>query len=276
MPPRCDPVTFPAETAPSDDAAQPDDDLPSPALPLDRKQTALFFDFDGTLAPIVADPHKVRLPPRTVDLLARLSALTEGALAVVSGRPVSELDLLLKPLVLPVGGVHGRQRRDSTGRFSDATADAAAVRAAEAPLMAFAERHSGTLVERKPGAVALHYRRRPDLTDSALALARAIARTEPALRLIEGKMVTEFCVGRVGKGDAVAAFMSEPPFSGRRPLFFGDDVTDEDAYPVVDAAGGLSVRIGPGATRARYRLPDVEGLQDWLSRLAADWAVPEP
>jgi trehalose 6-phosphate phosphatase len=257
--------------------AQPaDDDLPSPVLPLDRKQTALFFDFDGTLAPIVADPHTVRLPPRTVDLLARLSALTEGALAVVSGRPVAELDLLLKPLVLPVGGVHGRQRRDSAGRLFDAATDGSAVRAADAPLAAFAMRHAGTLIERKPGAVALHYRRRPELAAGALALARGIAQMEPALRLIEGKMVVEFCVGRIGKGDAVAAFMAEPPFAGRRPLFFGDDVTDEDAYPVVDGAGGLSVRIGPGATRARHRLPDVEALQDWLSQLAADWAVPEP
>lgn len=272
---RCDPVPPPAETELPCDPVRTGE-LPSPALPLERNRTALFFDFDGTLAPIVTDPHEVRLPARTADLLARLYTLTDGALAVVSGRPIAELDRLLKPLLLPVAGVHGRERRDGAGRKFDSNPDGSAVSAADGPLAAFAGRHAGTLIERKPGAVALHYRRRPELAKPVLELAREIARTHPALRLIEGKMVVEFCTGLVSKGDAVAAFMAEQPFAGRRPLFFGDDVTDEDAYPVVNAAGGLSVRIGPGETRAGCRLPDVEMLQDWLSRLAHSWSVPNP
>jgi trehalose 6-phosphate phosphatase len=271
--PQAETVTYPPETI--DEDAQPSG-LPAPPLALDRRATALFFDFDGTLAPIVTDPSAVRLPPRTVDLLARLSALTSGALAVVSGRPVSELDRLLKPLALPVAGVHGRQRRDAAGVIVDLAADPFAPLPVDVPLTDFAATHTGTLVERKPGAVALHYRRRPDIAADVLGLARGLAEQHRGLRLIEGKMVAEFCLGDFSKGDAVAAFMAEPAFAGRKPAFFGDDVTDEDAYPVVDAAGGYSVRIGPGATRARHRLADVAALQDWLSSLAASWAVPEP
>lgn len=266
-------VTSPAETAPHR-APTPDTggDLPGPPLNLGRRDTALFFDFDGTLAPIVPNPHEVALPPRTAELLGRLSAQASGAVAVVSGRPVSELDLLLAPLVLPLAGVHGRQRRDGAGLYTDTATDLAAVDGAEKPLAAFSACNAGTLVERKPGAVALHYRQRPELAGTVVELARAIAREEAGLRLIEGKMVVEFCVGRIGKGDAVAAFLAETPFIGRRPIYFGDDVTDEDAYPVVDAAGGISVRIGPGATRARHRLPDVAALQGWLGSLTDRWS----
>src|SRR5690606_27110598 len=123
----------------------------------------------------------------------------------------------------------------------------------------------------KPGAVALHFRRRPELEGAARTLTREIAQGAPALRLIEGKMVAEFCVGAHGKGDAVVAFMAEPPFAGRLPVYFGDDVTDEDAYPVVEGAGGMSVKIGAGRTAARYRLESVDALEAWMGELVEAW-----
>jgi trehalose 6-phosphate phosphatase len=109
------------------------------------------------------------------------------------------------------------------------------------------------------------------MEDAARLLTRDVARRSPSLRLIEGKMVAEFAVGAHGKGDAIAAFMLEQPFAGRRPVYFGDDVTDEDAYPVVDAAGGVSVRIGPGSTLAAHRLDSVDALEDWLAGLLHAW-----
>ncbi len=248
------------------------DRMAEPPIDLDPLATALFFDFDGTLAPIVDDPACARLPGTTRALLARLAQAAGGAVAVVSGRPLEELDLMLAPLRLPLAGVHGREWRSADGRVERAASTSPELSAAGRRVTDFAARHAGTLVERKPGAVALHFRLRPDLEPVARALTRTIAAGAPSLRLIEGKMVAEFALGAHGKGDAVAAFMAEPPFAGRQPVYFGDDVTDEDAYPAVDASGGVSVRVGPGPTKARFRLDGVEALAVWMARLAARWA----
>lgn len=245
--------------------------LPAAPCGLEAARTALFLDFDGTLAPIVANPADARPSRRARALLARLERLTGGAVAIVSGRPLESLDTLLAPLVLPAAGVHGRQRRTADGHVRHAGTASSELAAADARLAAFAHPHHGMLVERKPGAVALHFRLRPEMEDAARALTRAIAEASPSLRLLEGKMVAELAVGALGKGDAVAAFMAESPFAGRVPVYFGDDVTDEDAYPAVEAAGGLSVRIGPGKTRARFRLDGVDALEAWMAALAEAW-----
>lgn len=245
--------------------------MPAAPAGLEQNGTALFFDFDGVLAPIVSDPAAARPSARASALVGRLAELAGGALAAVSGRSLESLDTVLAPLRLPMAGVHGRQRRTADGRIELAESASPELADADARLAAFVAPHEGMFVERKPGAVVVHFRQRPEMESAARAITRAIAESAPSLRLIEGKMVAEFAVGAHGKGDAIAAFMAEQPFAGRVPVYFGDDVTDEDAYPVVDAAGGMSVRIGPGETRARYRLDGVEALEDWLAALVRVW-----
>jgi trehalose 6-phosphate phosphatase len=129
----------------------------------------------------------------------------------------------------------------------------------------------GILIEEKPGAIAIHYRSRPDLENVCYEEASAAAR-ESGLELIRGKMVFEVKLKGASKGTAIAAFLREAPFSGRVPMFAGDDVTDEDGFAVVDAAGGYSIKVGNGSSRARWHTGSTAELIGWLGELAAGGA----
>ena len=150
----------------------------------------------------------------------------------------------------------------------DATAALAPLRA---PLEAFVARHDGLLLEDKGQSLALHFRNAPACAARAEdLLRRLIADAGPALELKPGKMVLEVTPGHADKGTAIAAFMQEPPFAGRRPVFLGDDVTDEDGFAVVNRLGGVSVRVGAPdrPTAARHRLTDEAAVLGCLQRWA--------
>lgn len=229
--------------------------------------TAFFFDFDGTLAEIVEDPHAVKIDADVLEALARLHQVSGGAVAVVSGREIDALDGFLSPLRLPLGGAHGSERRDPQGRRHQVQADRQSIERLADDMDRFAATHEGLLVERKRASVALHYRRRPDLEQACRQMAHAMAHTS-GLSLLEGKMVAELKLGGRTKGDLVADFMAEVPFRGRRPVFFGDDVTDEDAFGALPRWDGVSVKIGDGPTIATHRLPDPSALHAWLRGIA--------
>ena len=239
---------------------------PSGAIPesLDVATTAFFLDFDGTLAEIVRDPNKAAPTRETRTLLARLVESTEGAVAIVSGRSIAMLDEKLAPLRLPAAGVHGIERRTSDGTMMRAHYDPDDLARVAAETSAFAQARPGLLMERKPGSVALHYRSRPALREECIAFAAARGEALPEIRLLEGKMVIEMAFGRRDKGQAIAAFMEEKPFAGRLPVFIGDDRTDEAGFAVVNALGGITIKIGTGDTLARFRLPDVPAMTAWL------------
>ncbi|WP_119155528.1 trehalose-phosphatase [Caldimonas tepidiphila] len=238
-----------------------------PLPPIDS-DSALFLDFDGTLVDLAPRPDAVRVPEGLVRTLEALSRRLGGALAVVSGRPIDELDAFLAPLVLPLAGVHGSERRDAQGRRSTPGDAPAAVLAAVAEARrraeALAAEHPGLLVEAKPGAVALHYRGAPQLEALCLAAMREITQATPELNLLHGKMVLEAKPSHANKGAAIAAFLQEPPFAGRRPVFAGDDVTDEAGFATVQACGGTTIKVGPGESIAAQRLDGPQALRDWL------------
>ncbi len=231
------------------------------------ENSALFVDFDGTLAEIAPRPDAVALPAGMVQLLATLHTRLGGALAVVTGRPIAQLDAFLAPLRLPTAGLHGAERRSASGavtRLPEADLQQVVI-----GLQALAALHTGLLVEPKPGAVALHYRLAPDCEGLARQAMQAALQRLPGMVLMHGKMVIEMKPAEASKGRAIEAFMAEPPFTGRRPLFAGDDITDESGFAVVQAAGGIGIKVGPGPTQARHRLDTPTRLHAWLQACAA-------
>ena len=236
---------------------------------IDAPHMAFFFDFDGTLAAIVDDPEQVSVSPAVLDALGDLYEISGGAVAIVSGRPIAALDRFLAPLKLPLSGVHGLESRDAAGQVRRGSYDHAALRQLTDRISAFAKDHAGLVIEEKPGSVALHYRRAPDLGDSALQLASALAAAIPGVRLMRGKMVVELRLGGRSKADAVSDFMAAAPFHGRKPLFAGDDVTDEDAISLVETMGGTGVKIGREETAASLMAPDRDAFERWLCELAS-------
>lgn len=232
---------------------------------------AFFLDFDGTLADFADDPAAVAIPEDVRSALQRLQQAAGGAVAVISGRPIADLDRMLDPLRLPLAGVHGLEWREASGALMRTDVDTQPVGSAVKDLAAFAKDHPGTFVEEKPGAVALHYRRRPELADEAAAAACKAAERS-GLSLMQGKMVLELKDPAVTKGHAISRFMSLAPFSGRRPLYAGDDVTDEDAFRSLAGADAVTIKVGPGETAAQFRAGDIDEFRTWLVALAGRFA----
>jgi trehalose 6-phosphate phosphatase len=237
---------------------------------------AFFLDVDGTLLDLVATPDAVHADPELLGMLDALRRASGGALALLSGRRLGDLDRIFWPLCLPAAGIHGLERRRADGTVEIMAADA--VRPLREPLVAFAAQNPGLYLEDKGLALALHYRGAPHREAATRAFARALAaRSSPALRLLEGKMVVEFHSGHADKGRAIDSFMAEPPFQGRRPVFAGDDVTDEDGFRAIRRLGGIALRIGIiGESAAQWHLPSVAALRAWLQAAVPTTADHQP
>jgi trehalose 6-phosphate phosphatase len=237
--------------------------------PLHRGQ-ALFLDFDGTLVEIAPSPGLVQVPAELPHLLSELADRLDGAVAVVSGRPLDELARMLAPFAGGIAGNHGLERRDGDGIVTRCLVHPELDRCR--PLVAgFATRHDGVRLEDKGGSLALHYRQAPSLGARCRALIRRAAQaSNGALAAVAGKMVIELMPRSGGKGRAIADFLADAPFHGRLPVFIGDDTTDEDGFAVVNRLGGVSVHVGCGATIARHNLATVGDVLAWLARGLAD------
>ena len=231
----------------------------------DPGSIALFLDVDGTLLGIRDNPADVRANTDLVDILEQCFERLDGAMALVSGRSVAEVDRIFTPSVFPTAGAHGAELRVGNGEVitvADEPLPQHALRAVED----FAARHEGLLLEHKRGGVSLHYRRAPALEPECRALAdRLVDDLGDAFRLIAGKMVFEIAPSAHNKGAAIRTFLERPPFAGRTPVFIGDDVTDEDGFRVVNELGGLSIRVGDiDKSAARHRLSGVADVSAWL------------
>ncbi|WP_288475431.1 trehalose-phosphatase [uncultured Pantoea sp.] len=234
---------------------------------LTNGQYAFFFDVDGTLAAIQSRPEAVFIPEQVIAQLQQLSAHSQGALALVSGRPIEQLDALAAPLKGPAAGVHGAERRDAEGHLQRISLPAEVEQALRSELQEAMAAWPGTQLEVKGMAFALHYRQAMQHEQDVLRLAEQSVRRFPGLALQPGKCVVEIKPKGIDKGAAISDFMQQPPFAGRTPVFIGDDLTDEKGFAAVNAAQGISIKVGEGATEANFRLEDVNAVYGWLEKI---------
>lgn len=236
------------------------------APPPARLDWAYFLDVDGTLIEIAATPAAAQVDDALLGLVARLHGACGGALALVSGRTLGDLERRLGSVRIPLAGQHGLERRDASGRRHTHRTSLATHRRALHFLSALAAQHAGLLLEDKGMSLALHYRQAPQL---AAWLHRAVrgwlAADGDGLQLQAGRRVLELKPTVADKGAAIGAFMSDPPFCSRRPVFIGDDLTDEHGFARVNDLGGISIKVGRGASGAAFRLADVAAVRRWLA-----------
>ncbi len=228
--------------------------------------SAYFLDVDGTLLDIKPHPGDVIADPALQDLLIALHARAGGALALISGRTVDDLDRIFAPLRLPAAGTHGAVLRFGDGSIVEAHGEH--LRAASKAVSDYVASHPGLLFEDKGAALTVHFRQNPELRDEVLALLSGCA-SDDHLMVLEGKMVAELKLAQFNKGTAVGTFMGQSPFSGRKPIFVGDDVTDEYGFDIVNKMDGLSIRVDSveRATKASYRLVEPAVLRAQLASL---------
>jgi len=211
---------------------------------LDPKQICLLLDFDGTLVDIAPTPDAVHVPEALCDALARLLPALGGALALVSGRPIADLDRRFSPLTLPIVGGHGAEMRVREGKIVSTVAP---LRESLRRQLAEAQNlDPGIVVEDKGYSLALHYRKAPQCEE---ALRRHIDRVlaafaDETVEVLPGKALLEVKRPGVSKGEAVRMLMDHAPFAGRRPVFIGDDVTDESVFAALPDLGGKGYSVG--------------------------------
>lgn len=237
---------------------------------LDLAKTALLFDVDGTLIDIGPSPFEVEVSEELKYALARLAEATHGAVALVSGRPIRDIDTLFAPLRLPAIGGHGAETRRAEGARVSRIDDLS--EALRRRLIDAAVPGSGIEYEDKGYSVALHYRKAPKQAEPLrrhIAAARA-AFPEDKTALLLGKAMFEVKRPDVNKGDAVRAFMTEEPFAGRTPVFLGDDVTDESVFDILPTLGGVGFGVGRHFPNVAGIFPSAAAVRSALTILSSD------
>ncbi|UDQ91846.1 trehalose-phosphatase [Xanthobacter autotrophicus] len=245
-----------------------DSEIPGAFVALDPSTHAFFLDVDGTLIDIAARPEAVVVPPGLPDALATLADRAQGALALVSGRSLASLDELFGAGRFAAAGVHGADIRLAPGLSSQRAARLDEDLRRE--LRATASEFSGVLAEDKECAVAIHYRTHPEIAPILNRAITEVVGQRPGVEIMPGHCVFEVRRKGIDKGAAVDRFMAAPPFAGRRPVFIGDDVTDEAGFRAVNQAGGIAVAVGTPRDGAQALLPDPRSVRALITHLAAE------
>src|SRR5271166_6596483 len=239
---------------------------------VDGRNAALFLDVDGTLLDIAATPDAVRAPEGLVETLALAARKLHGALALVSGRTIDEIDRLFAPLRLRASGVHGAQIRVEPGEPIRIAPAASVLPSSFRTALSLAlRRFSGILIENKGFSIAVHYRLNPKIASNLRDVLGRLIAAEPwqGLEIEDAHYAFELKRPTFDKGRAIAQFLTREPFRGRMPIFIGDDTTDESGFATVTASGGRAYSVGgprPGAI-GFFETP--QSVRDWLAALAA-------
>jgi trehalose 6-phosphate phosphatase len=231
-----------------------------------ERNIALFLDVDGTLLEIASTPDAVKVPAALRNTLQLAAARENGALALVSGRCLRELDSLFAPCLFPAAGQHGLERRDAQGRLTRPNVEIELLQPIRAVLTEMQMKHPGLLLEDKGTALAMHYRLAPKCEVQVRKVMMDLAAPLAGQFILRpGKYVFEIAPTGCSKRTAIEAFMAEPPFINRTPVFVGDDLTDEDGFEAVNAVGGYSIRVGTNVgSVARYHFSSVSAVVAWL------------
>ncbi len=232
---------------------------------------ALFLDVDGTLLDIAERPDWVSMPAGLVDVLAETERKLGGALALITGREIGEIDRLFRPLRLRVAAVHGAELR-----VDPDAAPAPAPGTAELPaslwegLSRALREYPGTFAENKRYSITIHYRQAPGVRDSLRKAVMRVVQAEPesAVEVMNARRAIELKAPGYDKGRAVATFMAVPPFLGRTSIYIGDDTTDEAGFAAVSARGGVAYSVGRLRDGASGVFASPSEVRAWLTRLS--------
>jgi trehalose 6-phosphate phosphatase len=196
----------------------------------------------------------------------------DGAVALISGRSIDDLDRLFMPLRFCASGIHGCERREANGCVVRPPLASLKIGRVRHELDVFVSQRPGLILEDKHHALAIHFRQAPELEGEVRGLMRALCKSlGPDYRLQTGKCVLEIRLSGYTKGTAIAEFMRHSPFAGRTPVFIGDDISDEQGFFVVNELGGVSINVGNSIdTLAKHRLNGVSDVLQWLEGMAVD------
>jgi trehalose 6-phosphate phosphatase len=241
-----------------------------PCLPIEFNELALLLDVDGTLLDIAATPNAVRVPDSLRRRLARLARRLKGAVALISGRSVADLDGIFAPLRLPAVGGHGAEIRSSATGNSYRRRSTALDPALKRRLFAIAECGPGVVIEDKGYSLAIHYRLAPEREHEVREAVAAIWADEAprALEVLPGKAVVEIKHSGFNKGTAIRELMACAPFRGRRPVFIGDDTTDEAAFAVLPEFAGMGISVGRTVAGVTCHFETPRQVRRWLKHLS--------
>src|SRR4030088_3107424 len=266
-----------AEARLRDDKSSEQDDspetIPVPAsLVPHLNQTAILLDIDGTLLDLSPTPREVWVPPGLAKTLHRLLVRTSGALAMVSGRSLNDIDLIFAPDQFPSVGGHGAEMRIETDSDAVATHAPPMDKELKRRLAVIAKLSPGILLEDKGYSLALHYRLAPHAEKAiyeAVSLIRADLPNAP-IEVLPGKCVCEIKHSGFTKATGVLELMTHEPFKGRRPLFIGDDVTDESVFAIMPDLRGLAFSVGRRAKGVAGHFDEPSDVRQWLAHLLDD------
>src|SRR6266576_1572117 len=234
---------------------------------LDR--SAILLDIDGTLLDLAPTPREVWVPPDLASTLTHLLRRTSGALALVSGRSLNDIDLIFAPEQYPAVGGHGAEMRVAADSEAVATHAPPMDKELKRRLAAIAKLSPGILLEDKGYSLALHYRLAPHAEKAiyaAVSLIRADLPNAP-IEVLPGKCVCEIKLSGFDKATGVLELMTHEPFRGRRPIFIGDDVTDETVFAIMTDLDGLAFSVGRRAQGVADHFDEPRDVREWLARL---------
>jgi trehalose 6-phosphate phosphatase len=259
------------DIAPEEEEALESVPVPSSMVP-HLSETAVLLDIDGTLLDLMPTPREVWVPPGLAKTLNRLYQRTGGALALVSGRSLNDIDLIFAPDVFPAVGGHGAEMRIEGENDAVASHAPPLDRELKRRLAAIAKLSPGILLEDKGYSLALHYRLAPHAEKAiyaAVSLIRADLPDAP-IEVLPGKQVCEIKHSGFTKASGVRELMAHPPFKGRKPFFIGDDVTDESVFAIMPDLNGLSFSVGRRARGVAGHFDAPSDVREFLAHLLDD------